>query len=604
MDDYFIYFNDVLVWANRVLYRYMLDFGLLKGELSEPRTPGGEQNSLPAAPDEAFPLCRLIRLYNLNEFQIYCIALSLLYEARPDYSAVFGDANEQRTVPDLRLAKVSFEHSRQKMPMADFLNSWRGETQSQLLYAEKTPKSVYDTELILNRRIYAFLLGEGDYLDKSLAHVISVRGLSDIKPEPDLEFPLDTMLDALKRRDTEKEYYFFINGKEHSGRKTLAAAVLRGLGKKAIFVSLCSLAYNDENLLAAQIASIKRECILQNAAAVAADFEYLMKESNIANKAAVAALFAESQTSLFGFALFISGSVRQFGNAVSVYIETERQGVKTPRPSNSEILKAKARLITSSFEPEDLILPPNQKWMLRHICHHVSLKPVVYGQWGFAKRFVYGNGLNVLFAGPPGTGKTMAAQIISKEIGLPLFKIDLAQIVSKYIGETEENLRIIFDEAEKCDIILMIDEMDALFGKRTRAKDAHDRYANMETSYLLQRIEHFSGILIMATNLHKNIDEAFMRRINFIVHFPFPSPRVRKQLWESTARGLPLDDSVDFDFLAEKFEVTGGVIKNVILKAAFLAAAEGKAITEGHLIYAVKNELSKQGKVVLDTDFL
>lgn len=599
-DDYLAYLNDVLVSANSILFVYMRDHRLLNGDIVEPGS-SSSASQRPVHPD--FPLCRLTALYKLSDFQVYCISLALLYEARQDFSIVFADANEGKTIPDLHLAKRSYEYSRGSISMKEFLEAWDDDTIGQLLYEGAAQKNIFDTRLVLHKRIYAFLLCEQYYENNLYAHLFSRQG-SPKPPDTFLQRPYRQLLNAIQKREDGVNRFFYITGKAASGRKTLAIAVLNALGKEVIFVNLCSLSYDNERLLKQQIAVIKRECILTGAVAVPVDFEYLLKESPIPNSTSVAGLFAESMLSVYGYALFITENIVHFGDIPSVYIEIERSGMKKLNPAVSEILKTKASFIPPHFDWDDLMLPQNQKWLLTHICNYVTLKSVVYEEWGFGERFVYGRGLNVLFEGPPGTGKTMAAQILSQKLGLGLYKIDLAQIVSKYIGETEENLRIIFDEAEKSGIILMIDEMDALFGKRTKAKDAHDRYANMETSYLLQRIESFEGIVIMATNLLKNIDEAFMRRLNFIVHFPFPAAEIRRKIWVSMTRDIPVDDSVDFDFLAEKFEITGGLIKNVILKAAFLAASEERSLTEKHILYAMKNELSKQGKVLLGTDFL
>ncbi|MGL4790291.1 MAG: ATP-binding protein, partial [Anaerotignaceae bacterium] len=266
--------------------------------------------------------------------------------------------------------------------------------------------------------------------------------------------------------------------------------------------------------------------------------------------------------------------------------------------------KKNTTFIEAKHSIEDLILPKDQKQLILHGCNYIKLKNKVYEDWNFKKRFPYGKGLNMLFAGPPGTGKTMAAQIISKELSLPMYRLELSRTVSKYIGETEENLRIIFDAAQKSNIILFIDEMDALFGKRSEVKSSKDRYSNMETSYLLQRLEQYDGVVLMATNYLTNIDEAFMRRIHFIVHFPFPDQEARMYLWKTIfPPSAPLKKDIDFRFLSEKFELSGGSIKNIALKSAFLAAAQNKAISMTHIIPSVVDEMSKQGKIILKEDF-
>jgi SpoVK/Ycf46/Vps4 family AAA+-type ATPase len=211
--------------------------------------------------------------------------------------------------------------------------------------------------------------------------------------------------------------------------------------------------------------------------------------------------------------------------------------------------------------------------------------------------------LSALFAGPSGTGKTMAGEVVSNELQLDLYKIDLSGVVSKYIGETEKNLSKIFDEAESSNAILFFDEADALFGRRTKVTDAHDRYANIETSYLLQKIETYEGMVILATNLRDNIDPAFTRRIRFLVEFPFPEAASRSQIWKAHFPAqAPTADDLDYAWLGDRLQVTGGHIKNIALNAAFLAAEDGAAIGMDHVLRGAQREFEKIGKV-WNTDY-
>jgi SpoVK/Ycf46/Vps4 family AAA+-type ATPase len=228
----------------------------------------------------------------------------------------------------------------------------------------------------------------------------------------------------------------------------------------------------------------------------------------------------------------------------------------------------------------------------------------VYGDWGFDRKLSTGKGLNVLFAGPSGTGKTMAAEIIASELGLDLYKIDLAAIVSKYIGETEKNLDRIFREGQTSNAILFFDEADALFGKRSEVRDSHDRYANIEMAYLLQKMDEYEGAVILATNLRKNMDEAFARRMHFAVEFPIPEEADRYRIWQNIfPREAPLATENDLSFLARQFKITGGNIKNIALSAAFLAAQDGRCITMENIIWATKREYQKMGKLCTENDF-
>lgn len=245
----------------------------------------------------------------------------------------------------------------------------------------------------------------------------------------------------------------------------------------------------------------------------------------------------------------------------------------------------------------DLVLPEDADIQLREICAQYIHRQQVLDGWGFGQKLSYGKGINVLFAGPTGTGKTMAAEIVANELGLDLYKIDLAGVVSKYIGETEKNLDRIFTAAEHANAVLFFDEADALFGKRTDVSDAHDRYANIEVSYLLQKMEQYDGLAILATNLRDNMDEAFIRRLAFSVYFPFPDQVQRLRIWRRIwPANTPLSDEVDLEFIAREIKVSGGSIKNIALSAAYLAAAQSSPIVMQHLIHAANREFDKLGR--------
>lgn len=264
--------------------------------------------------------------------------------------------------------------------------------------------------------------------------------------------------------------------------------------------------------------------------------------------------------------------------------------------SNTRLTSLAAKLEPKYFWP-DIVLPSDQIDQLKEICAQAKYRYIVYGEWGFDRKLSIGKGLNVLFSGPPGTGKTMASEVIANELGLDLYKIDLSQVVSKYIGETEKNLRHIFAEARTSYAILFFDEADALFGKRSEVKDAHDRYANIEIGYLLQEMEAYDGIAILATNLRQNMDEAFVRRLQVIVEFPFPDEEHRHLIWKVIfPNEAPINDDVDFSLLAREANLAGGSIKNIALTAAFYAASSGEDIHMHHLVAATRREYQKLGR--------
>jgi SpoVK/Ycf46/Vps4 family AAA+-type ATPase len=245
----------------------------------------------------------------------------------------------------------------------------------------------------------------------------------------------------------------------------------------------------------------------------------------------------------------------------------------------------------------DIQLPDDSLEQLREICCQARGRETVFGEWGFGRKTSTGRGVNVLFTGPPGTGKTMAAEVVARELRLDLYKIDLSQIVSKYIGETEKNLDRVFREARTSDAILFFDEADALFGKRSEVKDAHDRFANIEIGYLLQKIEEFDGIAVLATNLRQNMDEAFVRRMQFVVEFPFPDEDYRRRIWQTIfPEEVPVGPDVEFDELARSIRLSGGHLKNIALAGAFYAAADGRVVRAEHLTRAAQREYQKLGR--------
>lgn len=253
-----------------------------------------------------------------------------------------------------------------------------------------------------------------------------------------------------------------------------------------------------------------------------------------------------------------------------------------------------ARRVVPRFSLDELLLPPTQADQIREITTAMRNLTRVHYEWGTARAWNEG-GLAVLFAGPPGTGKTMAAEAIASELSLPIYRIDLSQVVNKYIGETEKNLSRLFDAADQAEVILFFDEADALFGKRTEVKDAHDRYANLEVSYLLERMERFKGLAILATNRKKDLDEAFLRRLRFVLEFPLPGPAERLRIWEGVIPPGVDTSALDLPFLAQRFALAGGHIRGIVFQACLQSASEGAphALDMPAVIRAVQREYDK-----------
>jgi SpoVK/Ycf46/Vps4 family AAA+-type ATPase len=275
----------------------------------------------------------------------------------------------------------------------------------------------------------------------------------------------------------------------------------------------------------------------------------------------------------------------------------EMLAAKCRRVASPELPKF-AQRIKPSFTLDDVVLPEEWHDQLKELVGHVVHAPQVMNAWGFGAQVAYGRGVAALFTGASGTGKTMAAQAIAHELQTEAFLVDLSRIVSKFIGESEKHLDAVFTDAERAGAVLVFDEADAIFGKRSEVKDAHDRYANIEVAYLLQRMETFSGLIILTTNFRQNLDNAFLRRLRFMVEFPKPDAAAREAIWRRCLPGAaPLSADLDFAALGRRIEVTGGNIRQITLRAAFAAADEGApAIAMRHVLGAARAELVKLGR--------
>lgn len=309
----------------------------------------------------------------------------------------------------------------------------------------------------------------------------------------------------------------------------------------------------------------------------------------------------------------IDGLVNQFHLGAAAIVNTSammsRGGASASLEDLWETCRAQARSrlddlaqrVTTPATWDDLVLPAFQKQILRDIVVNVRQRARVHDLWGFAAMSSRGLGISALFSGPSGTGKTLAAEIMANELRLDLYRIDLSQIVSKYIGETEKNLRRVFDAAETAGAVLLFDEADALFGKRSEVKDSHDRYANIEVSYLLQRMEAYRGLAILTTNMKQALDPAFMRRIRFVVQFPFPDVAERAEIWRRVFPPATPTAALNVVSLA-RLNVSGGNIRNIALGAAFVAADENRPVTMAHLLRAARAEYAKLERPLTDSE--
>jgi SpoVK/Ycf46/Vps4 family AAA+-type ATPase len=271
------------------------------------------------------------------------------------------------------------------------------------------------------------------------------------------------------------------------------------------------------------------------------------------------------------------------------------------RAGSRPALDSLAQRIEARAGWNDIVLPEASLEALQAIAAQVRQQGKVLEGWGFAVQTVRGLGISALFHGPSGTGKTLAAEVLAHELKLDLFRIDLSQVVSKYIGETEKNLRAIFDAAEHTGSVLLFDEADSLFGKRSEVRDSHDRYANIEISYLLQRMEAYRGLAILTTNLRGGMDSAFLRRIRFFVGFPFPDPGLRRRIWEHIFPASMPAQRLDLDKLS-RLNLPGGNIRNIALNAAYIAADRNEPVRMAHLLVAARRECAKLERPLTESE--
>ncbi len=605
----------------------------------------------------------LSELFNLTPFEIDIILICLAPELDPRYEKLYSylhdDITRKRPTVDLVMGLIchsqedTFEARKYFSPLASLLRnrllSFTGDDQLPLL----------SRSLRIDERIIGFLLGAPG-IDHRIRNITSLikpgRSFDDIISDDDHKTGL---IEFMKTFSSMKNpVMFFFQGPYGCGKKMIAEAICREMGTSLLVVDSKGLK-GSESFETLRL--ILREAMLQGSYLYFEGFDSLM-EKDSGTSVSDLVRYIDS----FPIMIFLSGEnsfeprgihdhnfiIIDFqlpsfalrkqlwksflnGNAVDADIDALavkfkfsggqiRDAIFTARNAaaskgKSELsmedlyqgckaqsgssISSLAKKIHPRYAWEDIILPKDTKNQLKEVAGHIKYRGIVYSDWGFDRKLSIGKGLNILFSGPSGTGKTMAAEIISKEVQLDIYKIDLSNVVSKYIGETEKNLSKIFKEAETSNAIIFFDEADALFGKRSEVKDAHDRYANIEIGYLLQKMEEYDGVVILATNLSKNIDDAFLRRMQIVIEFPFPDENQRKLIWKGIfPKEAPIAQDIDYRFLSEKIKLAGGNIKNMALSAAFYAAENSGEIDMQHIMHAAKREYQKIGKPFLKAD--
>ncbi|GFO97076.1 AAA+ family ATPase [groundwater metagenome] len=608
----------------------------------------------------------LSELFHMQPFEVDALLICLVSELDMRYEKLYSylqnDVTRKRPSVDLVIKLLCYSME-EKVRARDIFSQDAPLIKNRLVYLigdEQVP--LLSKFLKVDDRIINFLLGD-NAIDQRIRNISSI-----IKPQKtfqDLILPEDTIItfkNLINHQSNIKIPMFFFYGPYGSGKKMAAEAICNELGMSMLFVN--SKALMKDQILET-IKPILREALLQNSSMYFEGFDGLLKGENMGvngmlmeldqfpnsiflsgeqywepagvlkNHSFISLAFPVAslmfrkrlwESLLDGNAsddLDISALASKFkfsGGQIKDAISTARNILLAKKPGTSKLLmevlnmgcKAQsnrnlsvfARKIEPHYTWDDIVLPEDIEKQLKEISCYIKYRGIVYTDWGFDKKFSIGKGLNALFTGPSGTGKTMSAEIIARDAGLDLYKIDLSNVVSKYIGETEKNLSNIFKEAETSNAILFFDEADALFGKRSEVKDAHDRYANIEIGYLLQKMDEYEGIVILATNLSKNIDDAFLRRMQFVIEFPFPDEKQRKLIWTGIfPKGAPRENDIDYNFFGERLNLAGGNIKNIALSSAFYAAEESCEIGMHHIMRAAKREYLKIGKPFLKEEF-
>lgn len=612
--------------------------------------------------EEKFFAFEYIRVsYQLSDIECFCLILSLLAKIDGKYEKIFAflqdDASKKIPSYDLAFKLYFFVEK-----TSDIENYYQMKS---TLETKMSDLCFNGDAMDLNNRLLSFLLSNGSS-PISMRGVSSFIPRED-EPLLIMEDTANKLAKIAGETMKETTVIFYLHGCRGIGKKTQVKRFAEVMNTSVSMIDMASIDTNNEESFYTIIMTACREAIINQGTVCFCNFDVLLKEDEDNSREIEFVLGIASRFSDVIFLLsnkdkhgqlflsdkfWIDVPMRYPSKSESIILwdaglkelrlenpipafEMANKFSFTPGQITGTIEEAKklylwndnvplsrqdicqsaytqiihdlekhATLIYAKHTWDQLILADEQKHMLRDACNQIKYKHIVYDEWGFEKRLAYGRGVSMLFAGPPGTGKTMAAQVVASELGIEIYKVDLSQIVSKYIGETEKNLNELFAEAKKTSVILFFDETDALLGKRTEVKDSHDKNANLETSYLLQKMEEYDGITIMSTNYLENIDTAFFRRISYVIHFPFPDVKSRKMIWQNMyPKEVPLSEDIDFDYLAQQFEISGGNIKNIAVTSSFLAATLGEKVDMRHIVKAIKYEITKQGKLLIKEDF-
>lgn len=616
----------------------------------------------------ALPFYSLCKKMEFEYFTTFCFACSILASTQTDYAGVFQVINENGSLPAPTIESAArLYYGNQFSITGAYGDMSVGLEQLQPILDLRVNGSMpFSTVVTPDKRIIDFLFGKRPMqLDEN--YIRFFKMLTDDK-ELDPIMANQGQLDAMEISYQEGVRIFSFFGDEGSGRKFFIKQFCKKNGMGAISVNCKKLFVYDFAFVEKALWAVTRECILTNSCCCLDELTFHEEEKEkflgymdlafaklVSRGLLVYALSKEKMPmrditkeefteleiptpttqereecwrlfskdyalgediDLLEMAtkfLFTPGKIKAaLANARS--LATMNRDILIPRATlfqgcNNQMsseLTQKATKVKANFGFEDIVMNRDQRETLEHAIDQMNFRKQVYDNWHYTKKYPYGRGLSVLLFGAPGTGKSMCAQVIAHELNLELYRVDLSKVIDKYVGETEKSISMIFREAKKCNVVLFFDECDTLFAKRSDDGGSNQASNNNKTALLLQEVEAYDGVSVLATNYKHNIDPAFFRRMKYIVEFQFPNADTREMLWRTTIpKDTPLAEDVDIRFLAEKFEFAGGNIKNCILNAAFLAAADGdgKEVRMKHYLQAIRYEYVKTGKVFTRSDF-
>ncbi len=614
------------------------------------------------------PFYELCRTLEMDSFAMFCFAAGILASTQTDYAGVFQVINESGglSAPTIESAAKLYFGEDFSIAGAYGEMSVCLERLMLVLDLQVQGNMPFSTVISPDKRIIDFLFGKTPTkLDEN--YIRFFRMLTDEK-ELDPILANENILEAMRISYGEGVRIFSYIGDEGSGRKFFVKQFCRDKGMRAISINCKKLFVYDFRFVEKAIWAATRECILMNACCCLDELSFHEEEKEkfygymdlafgkltaqditvfaiSREKLQMKEITSEETTELElptpgnqeredcwkyfseGYSLgqdvelsematkflFTPGKIKAaLKNARSLAVMDK--DILIPRKTlfqgcynqMSSELTQKATKVKANFGFEDIVMNSDQRETLEHAIDQMNFRKKVYDNWNYNQKYPYGRGLSILLFGAPGTGKSMCAQVIAHELNLELYRVDLSKVIDKYVGETEKSISMIFREAKKCNVVLFFDECDTLFAKRSDDGGSNQASNNNKTALLLQEVEAYDGVSVLATNYKHNIDPAFFRRMKYIVEFQFPDVETREMLWRTTIpKGTPLGEDVDIHFLAERFEFVGGNIKNCILNAAFLAAADGdgKEVCMRHYLQAIRYEFVKVGKVFTRADF-